>query len=129
METMAEKPMRRGSAQSSTVVAMAPDWVRKAILPVSNSAGAKVALRPMPGTAMPRQFGPTTRNRCGCAAASSCALRSWPTLASPSAKPAVSTTAARVPRRPNSSIRAGTLSGGVAMTARSGVSGRLATSA
>ena len=63
IETMAEKPMPRGSAQSSTVVAIAPDWVRKAMLPGSTAAGAKVALSPMPGTAMPRQFGPTMRKQ------------------------------------------------------------------
>ena len=128
MDTIAEKPMPRGNAQSSTVVAIAPDCVRNAMLPGSNAAGAKVAFRPMPGTAMPRQLGPTTRNRYGRAALSSCAARSRPTLASPSAKPAVRTTAARVPRAPSSATSAGTVSGGVAITASSGVSGRLATS-
>ena len=128
METTAEKPMPRGSAQSSTVVAMAPDWVRKAILPASSGAGAKVASSPMPGTAMPRQFGPTTRSRCGRAAASNSAARSLPTFASPSAKPAVRMTAARVPRAPSSATSGAMLSGGVASTARSGAMGRLATS-
>ncbi len=128
METTAEKPMPRGSAQSTTVVAMAPDCVRKAMLPGRIAAGAKVASSPMPGTASPRQLGPTMRNRCGRAAASSAAARSLPTLASPSANPAVRMTAARVPRPASSPTSAAIVSGGVAMTARSGVSGRLATS-
>ncbi len=126
METMPEKPMPRGSAQSSTVVAMAPDCVRKAMLPGRSCAGAKVALTPRPGMAMPRQLGPTMRSRCGRAAASIRCARSLPALTSP--KPAVRMTAARVPRCPNASTSGGTVSGGVAMTARSGVNGRLATS-
>ncbi len=45
------------------------------------------------------------------------------------ASSAVSTTAARVPRTPRASIRPGTVAGGVQITASSGASGRLATSA
>ncbi len=43
------------------------------------------------------------------------------------AEPCMMTTTARVPLAPSSAMRAGTVAGGVAMTARSGSSGRLAT--
>ena len=56
-----EKPIVRAGAQSSIVVTIAPDCVRNAILPGRIAAGANVAFRPMRGTAMPRQLGPTTR--------------------------------------------------------------------
>ena len=46
-------------------------------------------------------------------------------LAAPS-RPAVMTMAARVPRRPNASINAGTVAGGVQRIARSGTCGRSA---
>ena len=63
-------------------------------------AGAKLAFRPMPGTAGRGSSARAMRSRYGRAASSICAARSRPTLASPSAKPAVRITAARVPRRP-----------------------------
>jgi hypothetical protein len=50
----------------------------------------------------------------------------WPRSPS-SLKPAEMMMAARVPRSPSSPIRQGTVSAGVAMTARSGTCGRLAT--
>ena len=62
--------MSRAEAQSSTPASTAPDWVTKASLPDWAPRWAKVALRPRPGTMMPRQFGPTMRSRCGRAASS-----------------------------------------------------------
>ena len=130
-DTKCEKPTLRAAAQSSTAVTMAPDWVTKAMSPARGAICAKLAFSPVPGAMMPRQFGPTMRSRCGFAA-SSAACRSVPPLPLPlwsgAPRPAVMMMAAFVPRAPSSAIRAGTLSGGVQITARSGVSGRLATS-
>ena len=64
----------------------------------------------------------------GRAASSSSCCRARPRGASASAKPALITTTARVPRFASAATRPGTTSGGVAITARSGVTGRLATS-
>ena len=76
---------------------------------------------------MPTQLGPTKRKRWGRAASSIACRRARPD-APCSPKPAPMTTAARVPRVPSSAISPGTVSGGVAITARSGTSGRLAMS-
>jgi len=70
-------------------------------------------------------FGPMTRMSLGFAASSIACCSEWPCSPS-SAKPAVMiTAAARVPRSPSSPINEGTVSAGVAMTARSGARGRL----
>ena len=37
------------------------DWQEAPMRPLGNGRGAKVALRPRGGTAMPRQFGPSSR--------------------------------------------------------------------
>ena len=89
---------------------------------------AKLALSRMPGTMIPRQLGPAIRRLHGQAASSIAWRSSVPCASAPSPKPAVMTTAALVPRSASSPTRPGTVSGGVAITARSGTTGRLATS-
>jgi hypothetical protein len=121
-EIMCEKPTRRDLAQSSTAVTSAPDCDTKATSPSSASVCAKLAFRPRRGVSSPRQFGPSTRSRCGFAAASIACFCA-------ALNPAVITMAARVPRRPSSPIRSAMLSGGVHSTARSGGCGRSATCA
>ncbi len=117
-ETTLEKPILRSTAQSSTAEASAPDCDRKASLPGCGAMCAKEALRPMPGTNMPRLFGPRMRSICGLAASSI----SWRRPLS-RVRPAVSTMAARVPRSPSSAMTAGTAWAGVATIARSGAAG------
>jgi NAD(P)-dependent dehydrogenase (short-subunit alcohol dehydrogenase family) len=68
------------------------------------------------GTEMPTQLGPMMRRQCGRALSSIACLISG-------VSPAVMTTAARVPLRPSSPIMPGNVSGGVAITARSGMCG------
>ena len=53
--------MPRLVAQSTTAVATAPDWVRKATRPASAGVPAKLASSRACGIMMPRQFGPTIR--------------------------------------------------------------------
>ena len=79
--------------------------------------------RPRAGEMKPRQFGPTTRIRCGAAASSTAARSFSPSPLAPSPNPAVTMTAARVPSAPNSATIPDTVAGGVAMTARSGTVG------
>ncbi len=120
--------MRCGAAQSSTAVIIAPDWLTKARSPASGARCEKLASSPIPGTMMPTQLGPMRRSRCGFAASNIFCCSARPRSPS-SPKPAVITTAALVPRAPSSDTSPGTVSGGVTITARSGASGRLATSA
>ena len=127
-DTKREKPMPRLLAQSSTPVTSAPDCETKASLPGSAPIWAKLALRPMPGTSMPTQFGPSMRSSEGRAASSMRCFRLTPWLSRSAPRPAVRTTAARVPRSPNAAISPGTVCGGVQTMARSGVLGRDATS-
>ena len=122
-----EKPIPRGAAQSSMAVTRAPDWVTKASLPGAGAMWLKLALSPIPGTMRPRQLGPAMRKRCGRAPSSKACWRVAPWFSPASRKPAVMITAARVPRAPSSATRPGTLSGGVAITAKSGVIGSWAT--
>ena len=116
---MCEKPTPRDLLQSSTAVTSAPDCETNATSPDSASVCAKLAFRPRCGLSRPRQFGPSTRSTCG---------RAAPSIACFCAglRPAVITTAARVPSRPSSAISSGTLAGGVQITARSGGCGRAA---
>ena len=123
-ETRWEKPMPRAVAQSSTVVTIAPDCATKATPPFCGVPGANDAFIRIGVEMTPRQFGPTTRNKCGRAASSIAFCNAIPAALPPSWKPAVTTMAAFVPRAPNSAMRGGTVCGGVQMTARSGVSGR-----
>ena len=120
-EMQCEKPMPRPAAQSSMAVTSAPDCDTKARAPGRASTCAKLAFRPMCGASKPRQLGPRMRSRWRPAAWSMAALVA-------ASSPAVSTTAARVPRTPKASISPGTLAGGVQITARSGACGRAATS-
>ena len=120
-ETKCEKPMPRPRAQSSIAVTSAPDCETKARLPGSAPVWAKLAFSPRCGTSSPRQLGPRMRSRCGRAAFSIDVFVA-------ASKPALSTTAARVPRAPSSATRAGTVAGGVQITASSGATGRLRTS-
>ena len=64
-ETRCEKPMPRPAAQSTIEVTTAPDWATKATRPFGAAMCRKLALSPTPGTAMPRQFGPQMRIKCG----------------------------------------------------------------
>ena len=57
-ETKYENPMPSSNAQSSTEVQSAPDCEMKPMCPLAGVAAAKLAFRLMPGTMMPRQFGP-----------------------------------------------------------------------
>ena len=93
-----------------------PDCMTSPAVPGRGWAAAKVASRPMPGTAMPKQFGPTSRMPCLRQAAS----RSADIAAS---SPAVITTRAPTPRRPQRSAASRTAAGGTAITARSTRSG------
>ena len=77
---------------------------------------------------MPRQFGPMMRNSAGRATSSIAWRRCAPTALPPSPKPAVMTTAPAQPRSASWPISPGTVSGGVAIMARSGFSGSDATS-
>ncbi len=120
--------MPRPIAQSSTVVTMAPDCATKATPPFAGMACANEALTLCGVERTPRQLGPMMRMRCGLAASSMACSSARPFSLPASLKPAVITTAALVPRAPSSAIRPGTVSGGVQITARSGVSGRDATS-
>ena len=98
IETKAEKPRPRSVAFSSRASPSAPLCDEKPMRPSGSARGANVALRPRPGTAMPRQFGPTSRAPCARTSASSCSCRSRPS-APVSAKPAEITHSARTPCR------------------------------
>lgn len=117
IDTTAEKPMPREAAQSSTPPTSAPDCDRKASLPGAGRAMPKLALRPMPGTHSPNELGPMMRRQLGRAAFSMACRSSGP-------RPAVMTSAARVPFAPNAPTSAGMVLGGVTITASSGTSGR-----
>ena len=58
IEATAEKPKPSVSAQSSRAVQKAPDCATSATWPFSTPLLAKVALSPIRGRMMPRQFGP-----------------------------------------------------------------------
>ena len=90
-------------------------------VPAAGCVAANVASSPMPGAAMPKQFGPISRMPCLRQTASRSAL---PAVS----MPAVNTTSPRTPRAPQASATSVTAGGGTAISARSGVSGRLATS-
>ena len=116
-DTKWEKPMPRPWAQSSMAVTRAPDCETKASSPGRASMCEKLALSPLWGTSNPMQLGPKMRNRCFWAVLSMACF--WASF-----MPAVSTTAARVPKQPNASIKPGTDAGGVQMTASAGTSGK-----
>ncbi len=128
-EMKCEKPVPRAFAQSRTAATIPPDWATNASLPAAGIRGAKLAFKPECGTMTPKQFGPMIRIRYRPAASSIACRSAWPAAPPPSPKPLLITTAARVPRCPNSSINPGTVSGVVAITARSGTIGSAPTSA
>ena len=89
--------MPRAVAQSSTEVTIAPDWATKARWPGGREmreAGVQADRR---APSRPAQSAPTMRRPCRPAASSIACRRSSPAVAS-APKPAVMTTAARVPR-------------------------------
>src|SRR5512132_10507 len=99
---------------------MAPDCEINAKSPGEGKLAAKLALSFRPGTRTPRQLGPTSRTpfaRAAHSAASDSDRGPWP-------KPAVRMIAAAQPLDPTAAINSGTLAGGVAIIARSGVTGR-----
>ncbi len=101
-------------------VTSAPDCDTKAKSPGSALVCAKLAFSPRWGTSMPIPPGPRMRSvytRAASSMACVCAGLS----------PALSTTAARVPRAPRAAISAATVWAGVQMTAKSGASGRALT--
>ena len=120
--------MARAVAQSRMVVSMAPDCATKATVPGLAIRCAKDALSFMGVEMMPMQLGPTTRRSFGFAASRTACCRALPSALPISLNPALITMAARVPRWASSAIIPGTVAGGVQITARSGVTGRRATS-
>ncbi|GAB1390964.1 hypothetical protein MASR1M6_31460 [Rubrivivax sp.] len=121
-DTSVEKPTPRPRAQSSIEVASAPDCEMKASVPGVASTCEKLALSRACGASSPRQLGPTMRSRCTRAASSIACFCAG-------VRPAVITTAARVPSAPRSAISPGSVAGGVQMTASSGACGRSCTRA
>jgi hypothetical protein len=117
-DTMWEKPTSFSAAQSTSDVAMAPDWDSNAISPGLAAMWAKLALSLSGGIISPTVLGPMMRNRYGLAASSMACLRPFSRV-----RPAVTTTAARVPLSPSSRTMPDTVAGGVTITARSGASG------
>ena len=89
-----------------------PDWTPTPAMPAAGWRAANVASRRMPGTAMPRQFGPTSRMpwRRQQSSSAPVAARSSPELI---------TTSAPTPRSPHSSAIRSTAAAGTASTARS----------
>jgi hypothetical protein len=73
----------------------------------------------------PLQLGPTTATPCVLAASANCRAFSWPP--STSSKPALNTTALRMPFWPHSAITPATVCAGVITSATSGTSGSSAT--
>ena len=127
METKYENPIFSSTAQSNTVVHIAPDWEIKAILPFLGIPRVKVILRCKPGTIKPTQFGPIILMPSNFASStntwSSSILPSWPD----SLKPADKIMIPLIPASPHSLTNCGTSFALVAITAKSGVLGRLIT--
>lgn len=100
----------------------------KAICPFCGVEAAKLAFKEMPGTMIPRQFGPRIRMPSNLAfSASTCSSNLRPSVPI-SRKPAEMITIPRVPASPRAPTRPGTVGDGVQITARSGGWGRLAMS-
>ena len=120
-DTNDEQPMPSRDSCSSSAMPIPPDCTTSPAWPGSGCRAPNVASRASPGTASPKQLGPTSRMPYRRQVAS----RSGP--ASP--RPAVTTTRERIPRRPHSAATLVTAAAGTAITARSGTSGRSATEA
>src|SRR5215472_16017365 len=112
-----DTPMPSLDRCSSTAMPIPPDWTIRPAVPGGGLAPANVAFRPMPGTAMPKQFGPTRRMPN---------LRQVARSSAPvsATMPAEMTTSDLAPARPQSCAAATTLAAGTAITARSGGCGR-----
>ena len=107
---------------SSSAAPSPPDWTTRPALPGEGRCTANVASSPIPGTATPKQFGPTRRmppRRLASSRADSCA----------SVRPRVMTTSDLAPRFPHSWATSRTRAAGTATTTRSGASGSAATDA
>ena len=120
--------MPLAAAQSSTAEHSAPDCDTKAILPAGAFSGAKLALSPMPGTMMPMLLGPSRRMPAAWAAALAASSAVPPSAVGVRCSAAVMMQAARAPRRPRARITSGTTAASEQTSARSGATGRLATS-
>ena len=97
-----------------------PDCMTRPATPGRAGVTANVASRPMPGTATPKQSGPTSRMPCLRPTASRSAQAA-------TSSPAVITTRDRTPRWPHCSATWSTAAAGTAITARSTASGRSST--
>ena len=120
--------MPASMAQSSTEVHNAPDWEMKPMCPGSGVAAAKLALRWMAGTMIPRQLGPMIRIPGNLACSERTCSSSLSPAAPVSRKPAEIITMPCVPASPSERTNPGMVGEGVQITARSGTLGRLWTS-
>ena len=105
---------------STSAAPTAPDWTTRPVCPGEGRGTPNVAPSPIPGTATPKEFGPTRRmfpRRVASSRPDSCA----------GVKSEVITTSDPTPRLPHSSAAATTRAAGTATTARSGASGSSAT--
>jgi hypothetical protein len=112
------KPKFRFGERSRMAVQMAPLWEMKASFPCWGIRAAKLPFRPIAGQITPRQLGPMTLSPPALASfliRSSIALPCSPA----SLPPAEMTTAPPTPAAAHSRTISGTVSIGVAMTARS----------
>ena len=117
--------MPADQAQSVSAAQIAPDCDTNAIEPARAAPRENVALRPMAGRMMPRQFGPISRKPLVRAV-----FRTSPSNVRPavpvSPKPALSTTAWPVPARAASCSTLATAHAGVTTTAKSAACGNAA---
>ena len=115
-----EMPMPSRDSWPASAKPSPPDCVTSPAVPGCGWVAANVASRPEPGTAMPKQFGPTRRIPWRRQIASKSADAG-------ASSPAVITTMAFTPLAPQASATSMTPAGGMAITARSGASGNSAT--
>ena len=118
-EANEEMPMPSREKCSSRATPTPPDCTTSPARPRRGWWTAKVASRPRPGTATPKQFGPTSRMPQRRPASSR--LADWA-----ASSPELITTTERVPRLPSSWVTSTTPAAGTVMTARSGASGSAA---
>jgi hypothetical protein len=106
-------------------VSRAPLWLTKPTVPGIEMPAANVAFSPVVGRITPRQFGPTIRIWLARAVA-----RIWRSSSAPSGptslNPAEMMTTALTPAAAHSSMVAGIVTAGVAITTSSGASGSAA---
>lgn len=119
-ETSEEIPMPSRANCSARAAPTPPDWTAIPALPGRGQRTACVASSAIPGTATPKEAGPSSRMLPCLVAASrpdSCS----------GVRPEVITARALTPRPPHSRATSTTDAGGTVTTARSGASGRSAT--